>query len=814
MSAPTDRPDAVVARRTVLYDRQCAFCMWTVVTLLRLDVRRRFATAPTQDSLALLPDLDERTALGSFHLVEPDGAVHSAGQALARLLRSLPATAVFGALLTVLPRGVSERVYRAVADRRATLARLLPEPAKARARDALLGADAPTPVAEPPTPIAPVTGPVATALVDPPAPAAADRPHDEVTGTAQASTRTEPAASTSEKERDAAKAPSGRGVRAEDVGLRASLRLVADHLRHNRIALVVGLVLLVISAVVGLAQPLATQWVLEALGTAHSLQGPVLVLVASVVGAALAQGGGQFLMLRVAEDVVLGTRRAMIRRVLGLSVGEMHGREPGELMSRVISDSASVRQVALQSVVQAVSGTVVVIGSVAMMLYLDWVLFLVTFGVVVVLCASLIAVMPRIRRSSHRTQRNLGGLSSELERALGTFPTVKAANAEQAEEDRIGDRATDARDSGVRAAWWTALAGMTSALTVQAAFLVVLGVGGLRAQSGELSVPTLVAFLLYAMQLSQPVLQLTAAVSSLQSGRAALERIAETESFEQEAEFVAPGIEPQAVPGGAAGDKGPLTAGDAAAPAVEFERVEFAYPEASEPTLRGVDLAVPGSGLTALVGPSGSGKSTLLRLIVGFYAVQGGRIRVAGRVLGDWDLERLRDHVAYVEQETPVLAGTVGSNLTYGREPGAVEQRSIWRVLERVGLTRRVHSLDLPVRHRGNDLSGGERQRMSIARALLRRPSLLLLDEVTSQLDTRTEAEIRQLIGEVAERIPVIAVAHRLSTVVGADLIVLMQDGRVRATGTHDELLASDELYRTMVADQGLARPAPVRAGR
>jgi ABC-type multidrug transport system fused ATPase/permease subunit len=580
----------------------------------------------------------------------------------------------------------------------------------------------------------------------------------------------------------------------------SSTELVGRHLKPQRAVVVVALLLLIIAAVVGLAQPLATQWVLEALGKAQSLRNPVLILVASVLGAAAAQGIGQFLMLRVAEDVVLGTRRQMVRQILGLSVGAMHQREPGELMSRVISDSASVRQIALQSVTQSVTGTVVIIGSIGMMVYLDWFLFLVTFAVIAGLCVALFFIMPQIRKSARKTQTNIGAVSNEMERALGTFTTVKASDAEEVEVETIGRQANRARNSGIRTAMWTALAGMTSALTVQAAFLVVLGVGGLRAQSGDLTVPTLVAFLLYAMQLSQPVLQLTSAVSSFQSGRAALERIAETETFEQESEFRAPGIDPEAVPGGARGDQGAKEP----EPAVRFEHVTFRYPGKAEPTLRDLTLTIASRGLTALVGPSGSGKSTVLRLIEGFYPIEHGRIWVANQVLGDWDLSKLRNHVAYVEQESPVLAGTIGGNLTYGIDDEEVPEVELDDALEKVGLAERVTSLEQQVHHRGDDLSGGERQRISIARALLRRPDLLLLDEVTSQLDATNETLMRSLIREISQQIPVVMVAHRLSTVVDADCVVLMQGGRVRATGSHQDLLRRDSLYREMIEQQGI----------
>lgn len=588
--------------------------------------------------------------------------------------------------------------------------------------------------------------------------------------------------------------------------LRGALREVGRHMREVRGLMALALGLLVLGSLVGLGQPLATQWVLGALGSGGSLAKPVLMLCIFVLGSAAAQGIGQFLMLRVSEDVVAGARRGMIRQLLGMSVSAMAARQPGELMSRVISDSSSVRQIAMQSVVQSITGTVVVVGSIVLMVLLDWFLFLVTFGVVVGLCLLLTLIMPKIRQASQQTQRTVGEMSSELERVLGSFTTVKAAVAQDTEEERITSKVNSARASGIRGAGWTAMSGMTSALTVQAAFLVVLGVGGLRVQSGEMTIPILVAFLLYAMQLSAPVLQLTTAVSSFQAGRAAIERIAETETFEQEDDFEVEDLPAEAVPGSGE-NLGALSWEPIAA---HLDDVVFTYPDEDHPTLNGVTIEIPSQGLTALVGPSGSGKSTILRLIEGFYPIERGRIHVANRVLGDWDLEQLRTDVAFVEQETPVLAGTVADNLTYGVDE-EVSVDHIREVVEQVSLDKRINSLSEKVGHRGGAMSGGERQRISIARALLRQPKMLLLDEVTSQLDPRTEKEMMGLINEIAERIPVIMVAHRLSTVVGAHRIVVLETGQVRAVGTHRELLESDPLYHEMVEQQGLLDAAQAR---
>ena len=224
---------------------------------------------------------------------------------------------------------------------------------------------------------------------------------------------------------------------------------------------------------------------------------------------------------------------------------------------------------------------------------------------------------------------------------------------------------------------------------------------------------------------------------------------------------------------------------------------------------RDVTFAVPPGRLTAVVGPSGAGKSTLFALVERFYDVTAGRVLVDGRDVRDWPLDELRSAIGYVEQDTPALAGTLRDNLTLGLGP--VSDDRLGAALATARLDRFVaglpDGLDSEVGYRGGVLSGGERQRLSIARALLRAPRLLLLDEVTSHLDAANEQALRDSITAAAATTTVMVVAHRLSTVVGADQIVVLESGRVRACGTHTELLAADPLYRTLAATQLLVAP-------
>jgi ABC-type multidrug transport system fused ATPase/permease subunit len=330
-------------------------------------------------------------------------------------------------------------------------------------------------------------------------------------------------------------------------------------------------------------------------------------------------------------------------------------------------------------------------------------------------------------------------------------------------------------------------------LAMQVAFLAALATGGAQVTSGDISVGTLVAFLLYIFFLMSPVGQLVVAITQYQVGSAALARIQEAERLPVE-----PFTETQPATEAVETTGGPAS--------VTFEDVRFRYrPELCE-VHHGVTFSVPPGGMTAFVGPSGAGKTTVFSLIERFYEPAEGRVLVDGVDTREWPLQALRAAIGYVEQDAPILSGTLRENLIFGA-PGAsadevTEALRITRLTDFV--ERQPDGLDSQVGHRGGRLSGGERQRIAIARALLRRPRLLLLDEATSQLDAINEAALRETVAEVAQMITVLVVAHRLSTVTMADPIVVLDAGRVQAMGTHAELVAGNKLYAELAATQFL----------
>ena len=587
-----------------------------------------------------------------------------------------------------------------------------------------------------------------------------------------------------------------------ELDLRETVRRLRTYLGPNGWMVATGVTLLVIAALVGLLQPMAARFILNRLSHGDSLTYSIIGLVVLVIVAALSLGFGSYLMLRSAETIIATGRKRLSERIIMLTMASVRRQAPGDLMSRVTSDTSMLRSIAIQSVTQAVIGSVTLVGALIAMATVDLFLLAVVVAVVVTLAATMSYVMPRVKAAASESQKHVGELGSELERALDGFVLVKASGSEQAEFERVEGATEAARDAGTRLARWTALAASGSGVSTNVAFLVVLAVGGTRVQSGELSTTDLVAFLLYVFYLTAPTLQLINASTAFQSGRAALGRIAAVEELpieEEVEEDVAPDPHAWQEPA-----------------SVRFDRVHFTYPGKASPAVEDLDLEIPAGGLTALVGPSGAGKSTIFSLLERFYLPQSGRVLLAGEDLTSWALADLRAAIAYVQQDTPVLAGSLRENLTYAA-PDATDQEiaealrtcRLEQMLERLG-----GDLDSPLTNHGGSISGGERQRVAVARALLRRPQLLLLDEVTSQLDASNESALRDAVLEVAKHTTVIVSAHRLSTVRKADRILVIEDARLRDVGSHEELLKRDASTAGSPRCRTAARPASTRPCR
>lgn len=642
----------------------------------------------------------------------------------------------------------------------------------------------------------------------------------------------------------------GFGRPADDAGPRARFSQLLPYLLEHKRVLAFVVVLSILGAAASLAQPLLVSQVITAVGAQQPLGGLVWGLVALVVISGLISGYQHYLLQRTGEGVVLSSRRKLVGRMLRLPISEFDTRRTGDLVSRVGSDTTLLRAVLTQGLVEAIGGALTFIGALIAMLIIDPVLLGLTVLVVAISVVTVVLLSGRIRVASQKAQTKVGDLAAAVERAISSVRTIRAANATEREIAAVDEDATGAWKMGIRVAKISALVVPVAGIAMQVSFLVVLGVGGFRVASGAITIASLVSFILFLFMMILPLGQAFGAIAAVNSALGALGRIQEILDLPTEDQRDRE-IAPLALTVGAANES---LAPDA--PAIEFVDVRFAYPEAAkeeeaaaaapapaasaEPSperlafealtgadvvaeaeaaagsgggegpqphggvLHGVSFRVPRGKRTALVGPSGAGKSTILALVERFYDPQAGEVRFGGMDVRSLDRVALRSQIGYVEQDAPVLAGSLRDNLTLAT-PDATDQQCT-DVLHAVNLTEVLErsdlGLDAPVGEDGIMLSGGERQRLAIARALLAAPPVLLLDESTSSLDGRNEQLMREAIDAVAEDRTLLVIAHRLSTVVDSDQIVVLDHGRVVGTGTHSELVASTPLYRDLAKHQ------------
>lgn len=499
-----------------------------------------------------------------------------------------------------------------------------------------------------------------------------------------------------------------------------------------------------------------------------------------LVAALLVWMQARLLNVTVARTMV-ALRSDVEAKVHRLPLSHFDTRQRGELLSRVTNDIDNIQTSVSVTVSQLLTSILTVLAVLVMMLTISPLLTLITVVTVPLSLWATRAITKRSQKMFVAQWKNTGRLNAHIEETYSGFTVVKTFGHRAGAREQFSEYNDDVFHASFGAQFFSGLVSPATNFIGNLSYVGVAVVGGLQVATGQITLGSIQAFIQYVRQFNQPLTQVAAMYNTLQSGIASAERVFD---------FL---DEPEETP-----DRDAALPAAATAPRVEFDHVSFAYRE-DTPVIEDLSLRAPPGSTTAIVGPTGAGKTTLVNLLMRFYDVDSGRILIDGVDTRTVPRHALRSRIGMVLQDTWLFAGTIRENIAYGR-PDATEDEVV-EAAKAAYVDRFVHTLpdgyDTQVSD-GGSISAGEKQLITIARAFLARPQLLILDEATSSVDTRTELLIQQAMGELRRDRTSFIIAHRLSTIRDADLILVMEAGRIVEQGTHDELLARRGAYWAM----------------
>ena len=518
----------------------------------------------------------------------------------------------------------------------------------------------------------------------------------------------------------------------------------------------------------------------------------VLVLVLFLVGW-LTNAGSRYALAAVGQRLLLRLRNQIMQKVQELSLTYFDRNEAGDLLSRLTNDTEVINRTVGMGLSRMVSSFLLLFAILIGMLALNWQLALASFMLLPLMYVSTAVFSKRARHAFRKTRKTISGVSTELEQNISGARTAQAFNRQSWNSQSFRQLNRANRDANVGAESLTAAFAPTMDVISAIGIAVVLTYGGYLARLELVTIGVIVAFLQYVRRFFEPVRAISMLWAQLQSSIAGAERIFELLDEQPQIED-APDAKPLAVREGR----------------VELRDVFFAY-EPQTPVLQGMSLAAEPGQTVALVGPTGAGKTTVISLLERFYDIQGGAVTIDGQDVRGVTQESLRSCISIVLQDTFLFADTIRDNIRYGR-PDAADA-----AVETAARRSRAHEFisqlpdgyDTVLQEGATNLSRGQRQLVSIARALLKDPRILVLDEATSNVDTRTELLIQAALGELLQGRTSFVIAHRLSTVQRADVIYVIDGGRVAESGTHDELLRADGTYARIYHSQFELTEAP-----
>lgn len=509
----------------------------------------------------------------------------------------------------------------------------------------------------------------------------------------------------------------------------------------------------------------------------------LVLLAASYVISSFFQYLQGIFSAKLSQTTVRDMRRDLFKKIVKLPIKYLDTHQHGDIMSRMTNDVENISNSISQSIGSLISGGLTVIGTFVIMLCYSPILTAISMITIFLTLGVSAFMSKRMRKFFSRQQKLMGALNGHIEETVTGYKTIAAFGKEKIKKSEFDKISDELKTCSVKAQVLGGSMGPLMNVISNLGFLLVAASGGYLALKGAIAIGTIQAFLIYIKQFSRPVNEIANQFAQIQTALAGAERIFAIMEQDDEEDF---------------GTKVIDIAGR-----VDFNNINFSYVE-GEQVLKNFDLHVKEGEKIALVGATGSGKTTVVNLLTRFYDVDGGNIEVDGIDIKDIPKSELRKNIAIVLQDTVLFSDTIAENIKYGREDATEEEIKAAAKTSNadVFIERLSEGYKTELKESGNNLSQGQRQLISIARAVLANPKILILDEATSSVDTRTEMHIQQAMIALMKNRTSIIIAHRLSTIRDADIIVVLDDGKIAEMGSHDELLENKGCYYRLYQSQ------------
>lgn len=573
---------------------------------------------------------------------------------------------------------------------------------------------------------------------------------------------------------------------AENVG--GTLKRILTYFAKEKRMVISMLAVVIFGTLCGVYAPSLQSQVIDMI--AGKREGILLQVLLWMLIAYLLYSGSQLLQglysAKLSQRIVKRMREELFGRIVDLPIRYLDTHSHGDVMSRMTNDIENISTTVSQSLPSLFSGVLTIIGTVAIMLWYCWQLALLSLATVGLTVLATKILSKKVRRFSRRRQALLGQLNGTVEEMISGYRTVVAYNHQTQTIGEFCETSDSLTKAGIRTDVFSGIMGPIMNCIGNIGFVIIAAFGGYFAANQWISVGVISAFIVYAKQFSKPINEIAQIYGQLQTAIAGAERVFTV--LDEAGEDM---------------DGEPLREEENAA--ISFDHVNFSY-EPGHPVIRDFSLRVPSGKKVALVGATGSGKTTIVNLLMRFYETDSGEIRIDGQNIAGVSRDSLRKNMAIVLQDTVLFSDTIRNNLRYANESAAQEQLDEAVRMSRCGEMLKLlpHGYETYLTAGGTNISQGQGQLLAIARAFVADPRILILDEATSNVDTRTEKAIQSAMQQVMQNRTSIIIAHRLSTIRDADWIVVMDQGRIVESGSHETLLEKKgryyDLYRTQYA--------------